>query len=107
MGGPEMAPHTPRRSERPGGAVALLWGRTTRPTRTTGGSMRGCLRVAFFGAGAVVFLIGGHLGHEIEQAPVALGLAGTAAAADPHILEGLVVARPPPLLALEVVVGGI
>src|SRR5262245_64591965 len=27
MGGPEMAPHTPQRSERPGGAVALLYGR--------------------------------------------------------------------------------
>jgi hypothetical protein len=24
MGGPDMAPHTPRPSERPGGAVALL-----------------------------------------------------------------------------------
>jgi len=24
MGGPDMAPHTPRRSERPGKAVALL-----------------------------------------------------------------------------------
>ena len=24
MGGPDMAPHTPRRSERPGAAVALL-----------------------------------------------------------------------------------
>jgi hypothetical protein len=25
MGGPEMAPHTPQPSERPGGAVALLF----------------------------------------------------------------------------------
>jgi hypothetical protein len=25
MGGPEMAPQTPQRSERPGGAVALLY----------------------------------------------------------------------------------
>jgi hypothetical protein len=24
MGGPDMAPHAPQRSERPGGAVALL-----------------------------------------------------------------------------------
>jgi hypothetical protein len=25
MGGPEMAPHTAKRSERPGGAVSLLF----------------------------------------------------------------------------------
>jgi hypothetical protein len=25
MGGPEMAPHTPQRSERPGAAVTLLY----------------------------------------------------------------------------------
>jgi len=25
MGGPDMAPHTPNCSERPGGAVSLLW----------------------------------------------------------------------------------
>src|SRR5919109_771814 len=37
MGGPEMAPQTPQRSERPGGAVALLyhairtWGPETAP----------------------------------------------------------------------------
>src|SRR4030095_14880930 len=63
-------------------------------------------RVSLLGAGAVVFLVRGHLGHDVGQSPLPLGLAGAAPLHDPHILEGLVVAGAPPLLALEVVVGG-
>src|SRR6266705_3242227 len=36
MGGPEMAPHTPRRSERPGEAVALLDNGSAGSRRTMG-----------------------------------------------------------------------
>src|SRR4051794_25519101 len=64
-------------------------------------------RVSFFRAGPVVLLVRGDLRHEIEETPVAFRLTRSAAAPDPHALERLVVARPPPLLALEVVVGGI
>src|SRR6185369_2995211 len=64
------------------------------------------LRESLLRAGAVHVLAGWHAGHDLQQAPVALGLAGAAALDDPHVLERLVVAGPPPLLALEVVVGG-
>ena len=34
MGGPEMAPHTPQPSERPGKAVALLYHLSYHPSQT-------------------------------------------------------------------------
>src|SRR6266542_2178071 len=54
------------------------------------------------GAGAVQFLVGRHPAHHLDQPPVALRLVTTLD--DPEVLEGLVVAGAPPLLALVVVV---
>src|ERR1700694_3342375 len=62
------------------------------------------LRVPLLGAGPVQLLGGGHLANDVEEAPLALDLLGGADLQDPKVLERLVVAGPPPLLALVVVV---
>src|SRR5712691_1960062 len=62
------------------------------------------LREPLLGAGPIQFLVRGHLADHVEVAPLALDLLGRARLDDPEILEGLVVAGPPPLLALVVVV---
>src|SRR4029077_626092 len=79
---------------------------STRPVKTCARSVESSgtgLGEALLGAGAVVLLVRAHLGDDVHQAPVALDL--VPALDDPEVLERLVVAGPPPLLALEVVVG--
>src|SRR5687768_6511524 len=71
----------------------------------SGTRARSALDVPLLGAGALVPLVGGHLGDGVEVAPVALDLGGRPPLQDPHVLEGLVVTGPPVLLALVVVVG--
>src|SRR2546426_6595263 len=56
------------------------------------------------GARPVQFLVGRHLADDVEEPPLALHLLRRAGLEDPEVLEGLVVASPPPLLALIVVV---
>src|SRR5262245_37305196 len=56
------------------------------------------------GAGAVELLVGRDERHDFQDAPLAAQLAGAAALDDPEVLHRLVVALPPPLLALVVVV---
>src|SRR4029453_7182077 len=62
------------------------------------------LREPLFGAGPVELLVGRHSADDIEEAPLALHLLRRPDLHDPEVLEGLVVGRPPPLLALVVVV---
>src|SRR4030095_4666730 len=62
------------------------------------------LRVPLFGAGPVELLVGRHAADDVEEAPLALHLLRRPDLHDPEVLEGLVVAGPPPLLALVVVV---
>src|SRR5881628_720797 len=62
------------------------------------------LRVPLLGAGAVELLVGRDPTDDVEEAPLALHLLRGTDLEDPHVLEGLVVARAPPLLALVVVV---
>src|SRR5712692_7022018 len=59
---------------------------------------------ALLGTGAVQLFAGRHLGDDLDEAPVSLCF--VAAPDDPEVLEGLVVAGAPPLLALVVVVDG-
>src|SRR5882762_11410915 len=62
------------------------------------------LDVSLFGAGPVELFVRRDFADDVEQAPLALHLLRRADLEDPEILEGLVVAGPPPLLALVVVV---
>src|ERR1700752_5459492 len=62
------------------------------------------LGVALFGAGPVELLVGRDLADDVEEAPLALHLLRRADLEDPQILERLVVAGAPVLLALVVVV---
>src|SRR5437660_10449372 len=59
---------------------------------------------SFFGAGPVELLVRRDLADDVEEAPLALHLLRRADLEDPQVLEGLVVAGAPPLLALVVVV---
>src|SRR5437870_13776052 len=62
------------------------------------------LREPLLGAGPVQLLVRRHFPDDVEEAPLALHLLRRADLEDPEILEGLVVAGAPPLLALVVVV---
>ena len=61
-------------------------------------------RVPLLRARALELLVGGEPGDDLEEAPLALHLLGRPDLEDPEVLERLVVAGPPPLLALVVVV---
>src|SRR5215510_14065500 len=106
LGSPSAAPRqaTPLGSPSAAPRQATPLGSPSAAPRQDTAARRSCKTL--FGAGAVVLLVGRHASHDVGEAPLPLGLAGTAPLHDPHVLEGLVVTRPPPLLALEVVVGG-
>src|SRR5258705_5623029 len=59
---------------------------------------------SLFGAGPVELLVRRDPADDVEVAPLALHLLRRADLGDPEVLEGLVVAGAPPLLALVVVV---
>src|SRR5437773_8454289 len=59
---------------------------------------------SLFGAGAVELFVRRDFADDVEEAPLAFHLLRRADLEDPEILEGLVVAGAPPLLALVVVV---
>src|SRR5262249_49635073 len=60
--------------------------------------------VSLFRARPVELLVRRHLADDVEEAPLALHLLRRPDLDDPEVLEGLVVARAPPLLALVVIV---
>src|SRR5215831_17987538 len=60
--------------------------------------------VSLFGARPVELLVRRHLADDVEEAPLALHLLRRPDLENPEVLEGLVVAGAPPLLALVVVV---
>src|SRR2546425_8519104 len=81
----------------------------TRPVKTwavsaDSGTSSTPLSVPFLGAGPVQLLVGRHLADDVEEPPLTLHLLRRADPDDPEILERLVVAGAPPLLALVVVV---
>src|SRR5262245_5926230 len=79
---------------------------TTGRSRSSGPSRLGCfLDQALLGAGAVELLVGRDQRHHLQHTPLAAQLARASALDDPEVLHRLVVALPPPLPALVVVVG--
>src|SRR5713226_4237334 len=80
---------------------------STRPVKTCAASTDSEMSIttsseALFGAGPVQLLVGRDLGDDLGDPPLAFGL--LAPLDDPEVLEGLVVAGAPPLLALVMVV---
>src|SRR5262249_62011447 len=62
------------------------------------------LRESLLGACAVELLVGRNAVHDLDDAPLALRLAGRTSLQHPHVLERLAVAGSPPLLALVMLV---